>query len=41
VSIFVIRKLMEYVRRNNFSTFGLYRIALGTVVILYYLFSLL
>ena len=41
VSIFVIRKLMEYVRRNNFATFGLYRIALGTVVILYYLFSLL
>ena len=41
VSIFVIRGLMEYVRRNNFSTFGLYRIALGTVVILYYLFSLL
>ena len=41
VSVFVIRKLMEYVRRNSFAVFGVYRIALGTVVILYYLFSLL
>ena len=41
VSMFVIRKLMEYVRRNSFAVFGIYRIALGTVVILYYLFSLL
>ncbi len=41
VSLFVIRKLMEYVRRNSFAVFGIYRIALGTVVILYYLFSLL
>ena len=41
VSMFVIRRLMEYVRRNSFAVFGVYRIALGTVVILYYLFSLL
>ena len=41
VSMFVIRKLMEYVRRNSFSIFGVYRIALGIVVILHYLFSLL
>ncbi len=41
VSLFVIRKLMEYVRRNSFAVFGIYRIALGVVVILYYLFSLL
>ena len=41
VSVLVIRKLMEYVRRNSFALFGVYRIALGTVVILYFLFSLL
>ena len=41
VSLFVIRKLMEYVRRNSFAVFGLYRIALGAVVLLYFLFSLL
>jgi undecaprenyl-diphosphatase len=41
VSMFVIRKLMEFVRSNSFAVFGLYRIALGTVVILYFLFSLL
>ena len=41
VSLFVIRKLMEYVRRNSFAVFGIYRIALGAVVLLYFLFSLL
>ena len=41
VSLFVIRKLMEYVRRNSFAVFGLYRIALGIMVLLYFLFSLL
>jgi undecaprenyl-diphosphatase len=41
VSFFVIRKLMEYVRKNSFAIFGVYRIALGVVVILYFLFSLL
>ena len=41
VSLFVIRKLMEYVRRNSFAVFGLYRIALGAMVLLYFLFSLL
>ena len=39
VSLFVIRKLMEYVRRNSFAVFGLYRIALGAMVLLYFLFS--
>ena len=41
VSLFVIRKLMEYVRRNSFAVFGLYRIALGAMVLLYFLFNLL
>ncbi len=39
VSLFVIRKLMEYVRRNSFAVFGLYRIALGAMVLLYFLIS--
>ena len=36
VSFFVINKLMEYVRRNNFRIFGIYRIALGIMVLLYF-----
>ena len=37
VSVVVIRGLMEYVRRHNFSIFGLYRIALGGLVLIYFL----
>lgn len=36
VSVFVIRGLMEYVRNHSFSAFGVYRIALGAVVLLYF-----
>ena len=36
VSLVVIRKLMEYVRRHSFSAFGVYRIALGAVVLVYF-----
>jgi len=39
VSLFVIKSLMEYVRKNSFGIFGLYRIFLGGVVLLYFLFS--
>ncbi len=35
VSLIVIQSLMDYVRRNSFSLFGLYRIALGILVLLY------
>ena len=28
---------MEYVRKHSFSLFGLYRIALGALVLLYFL----
>ena len=38
VSLAVIRALMEYVRRHSFSAFGVYRIALGVVVLLYFAF---
>ena len=36
VSLFVIRALMDYVRKHSFSAFGVYRIVLGTVVLLYF-----
>ena len=35
VSLVVIRGLMEYVRRHSFSAFGIYRIVLGALVLLY------
>ena len=37
VSLVVIKKLMEFVRKHDFKPFGIYRIALGAVVILYFL----
>lgn len=36
VSLVVIRFLMGYIRRHDFKPFGWYRIALGTLVILYF-----
>ncbi len=36
VSILVIKGLMEYVRKHSFSVFGIYRIALGVVVLGYF-----
>ena len=36
VSLAVIKGLMEYVRRHSFSAFGIYRIILGLVVLLYF-----
>lgn len=36
VSLLVIRGLMEYVRRHSFSVFGVYRIILGVVVLVYF-----
>ena len=35
VSLLVIKALMEYVRRNSFSLFGVYRIVLGGIMIVY------
>ena len=37
VSLIVIKKLMEYVRKHSFASFGYYRIGLGAVVLLYFL----
>ena len=36
VSMVVIKALMEYVRRHSFSAFGVYRIVLGVVVLVYF-----
>ena len=37
VSMVVIKGLMEYVRKHSFSVFGVYRIVLGAIVLLYFL----
>jgi undecaprenyl-diphosphatase len=36
VSVFVIKFLLGYIRKHDFKVFGWYRIALGSVVILYF-----
>jgi undecaprenyl-diphosphatase len=37
VSIIVIKFLMGYIKKNDFTAFGIYRIILGALVIIYYL----
>lgn len=39
VSIFVIKFLLNYLKRNDFTIFGWYRIILGIVLLSYWLFS--
>ncbi|MCR8968643.1 undecaprenyl-diphosphate phosphatase [Facklamia sp. 7083-14-GEN3] len=39
VSLVVIRSLLKFIRTNDFKAFGYYRIILGAIVILYYLFK--
>lgn len=36
VSLLVIRGLMDYVRNHSFSVFGIYRIVLGVIVLVYF-----
>ena len=36
VSLAAIRFLMDYVKKHNFKAFGVYRIVLGVLVILYF-----
>ena len=36
VSLLVIKALMEYVRKHSFSAFGVYRILLGAIVLVYF-----
>ena len=35
-SLVVIKKLMAYVRKHSFSAFGVYRIVLGVIVLVYF-----
>lgn len=37
VSLFVLKFLMDYIKKHDFKVFGWYRIALGTLVLLYFL----
>jgi undecaprenyl-diphosphatase len=37
VSVLVIRALMDYVRKRSFAAFGIYRIVLGALVVIYFL----
>lgn len=37
VSILVIKLLMNYIKKHNFKVFGYYRIALGIIVLIYFL----
>ena len=39
VSLFVIKFLMSYIKKHDFTVFGWYRIALGIVVMLYFAFA--
>ena len=39
VSLLVIRGLMQYVRKHTFSVFGVYRMILGVLVLLYFLLA--
>lgn len=40
VSVIVIRFLMGYIKKHDFKVFGWYRIALGTLVLIYFTFLL-
>ena len=37
VSIFVIKFLMDYIKKHDFKVFGWYRIILGIIVIAYFM----
>ena len=39
VSMLVIKFLMGYIRKHNFKVFGWYRIALGVIVLAYFMFA--
>jgi len=39
VSIIAIKYLMEYIKKHSFSAFGVYRIILGIIVVIYFLIT--
>ena len=38
VSLIVIKFLMNYIKKHNFKPFGYYRIILGIIVLIYFMF---
>ncbi len=40
ISVFIIRFLMNFVKKHSFASFGIYRIALGALVIIYFALKL-
>ncbi|MBQ6213714.1 MAG: undecaprenyl-diphosphatase, partial [Ruminococcus sp.] len=36
VSVFVIKFLMDYIKKHDFKVFGWYRIILGVLVLIYF-----
>ena len=38
VSVLAIKFLMGYIKKNDFTAFGIYRIIIGAVVLVYFLF---
>ena len=36
VSVFVIKFLMNYIKKHDFKSFGIYRIILGIIVLIYF-----
>ena len=41
VSVFAIRYLMQYIRKHDFKVFGVYRIILGVIVLLFYMLNVI
>ena len=41
VSLYSIRFLMSWVKKNDFKVFGYYRIVLGVIVLIWYVISTL
>jgi undecaprenyl-diphosphatase len=39
VSVLVIKFLMNYIKKHDFKVFGWYRIILGAIVIIYFIFT--
>ena len=39
VSMFVIKFLMNYIKKHDFKVFGYYRIILGIIVLTYFFFA--
>ena len=36
VSLFIIRFILNYIKKNKFTIFGVYRVILGVIIILFF-----